>query len=206
METKQRIYTEIKAIGNDGTFTGIASMYGVSDVEGDIIEKGAFTKTIRENPEVPILWQHEEDEVIGLGTVAEKGNKIEVTGKLDMEDPVAQNAYRKIKNGLVKGLSIGFMAIKKTFGEENGVFVRRLQEIKLMEVSIVTFPAMAQAQITSVKNADEIAQRLAAAEARLSALEQKATTEPAPAATATPEPVSDHSAAIAAAICRISLN
>lgn len=203
MDNKGRIYTEIKGIGEDGTFTGIASMYGVSDLEGDIIEKGAFTKTIRENPEVPVLWQHDEEEVIGLGTVAEKGNKIEISGKLDLEDPVAQNAYRKIKSGLVKGLSIGFMAVKKTFGEENGQFIRRLQEIKLMEVSIVTFPAMPQAQITSVKNADEITQRLSAIEAKLSALEAE---KAAPAAPITPEPVADHSAELALARALVLLS
>jgi len=203
MDNKGHIYTEIKAMGEDGTFTGIASMYGVTDLEGDVIEKGAFTKTIRENPEVPVLWQHDDEEVIGLGTVSEKGNKIEVTGKLDMEDPVALNAYRKIKNGLVKGLSIGFMAVKKTYGEEDGKYVRRLQEIKLMEVSIVTFPAMSQAQITSVKAADETTQRIAALEAKISALEAE---KAAPAAPAKPEPVQDHSAAIALAIARMSLN
>jgi hypothetical protein len=202
MDNKGHIYTEIKAMGEDGTFTGIASMYGVSDLEGDIIEKGAFTKTIRENPEVPILWQHEDDEVIGLGTVSEKGNKIEITGKLDMEDPVAQNAYRKIKNGYVKGLSIGFMAIKKTFGEEDGKFVRRLQEIKLMEVSIVTFPAMPQAQVTSVKASDETAQRIKALEDKIAALEAE---KAAPAAPAKPEPVADHSAELALARLRLSL-
>jgi uncharacterized protein len=203
MDNKGHIYTEIKAMGEDGTFTGIASMYGVSDMEGDIIEKGAFTKTIRENPEVPVLWQHEDDEVIGLGTVSEKGNKIEIAGKLDMEDPVAQNAYRKIKNGLIKGLSIGFMAVKKTYSEEDGKFIRRLQEIKLMEVSIVTFPAMSQAQITSVKASDETAQRIKALEDKISALEAE---KAAPAAPAKPEPVTDHSAELALARLRMLLN
>jgi len=203
MDNKGHIYTEIKAMGEDGTFTGIASMYGTPDMEGDIIEKGAFTKTIRENPEIPVLWQHDEEEVIGLGTVSEKGNKIEISGKLDLEDPVAQNAYRKIKNGLVKGLSIGFMAVKKTFGEENGQFIRRLQEIKLMEVSIVTFPAMSQAQITSVKSSDETAQRFKALEDKISALEAE---KAAPAAPAKPEPVTDHSAELAFARLRMLLN
>ncbi|CAB4166484.1 COG3740 Phage head maturation protease [uncultured Caudovirales phage] len=203
MDNKGHIYTEIKAMGEDGTFTGIASMYGVTDLEGDVIEKGAFTKTIRENPEVPVLWQHDDEEVIGLGTVTEKGNKIEVTGKLDMEDPVALNAYRKIKNGLVKGLSIGFMAVKKTYGEEDGKYVRRLQEIKLMEVSIVTFPAMTQAQITSVKAADETTQRIKALEDKISALEAE---KAAPAAPAKPEPVADHSAELALARLRMLLN
>ena len=141
-------------------------------------------------------------EVIGKGTVTEQGGKVMISAQLDMDDATAQKAYRKINNKLVKGLSIGFQSIKKTFGEENGRYIRRIQELKLMEVSIVTFPALAQAQITQVKQRDEIAERLKAVEAQLSALaEQKA----APAAPAKPEPVADHSAELAAARLRLAL-
>lgn len=197
------IYLEIKAVGDDGSFSGVASVYGVQDTYGDIIEKGAFTKTLQENPEVPVLWQHDDSEVIGKGTVSEQGNKIMLSGQLDLDDPTAAKAYRKMKNRLVKGLSIGFLSIKRTFGEEDGKYIRRIQELKLMEVSVVTFPALAQAQITSVKAADELTQRLAAVEAQLSALAAQ-TAEPA--APAKPEPVIDHSAEIAIARLRMLLN
>lgn len=197
-----QIVLEIKAMNEDGSFTGIASVYGVEDSYGDIIEKGAFTKTIQENPEIPLLWQHDDSEVIGKGTVTEQNGKVMISAQLDMEDSTAQKAYRKIKNKLVKGLSIGFQIVKKTVGEENGRYIRRIQELKLMEVSIVTFPALAQAQITQVKQRDEIAERLKAVEAQISALaEQKA----APAAPAKPEPVVDHSAELAAARLRLAL-
>lgn len=198
-----RIVLEIKSLSEDGSFTGIASVYGVEDSYGDIIEKGAFTKTIQENPEIPLLWQHDDSEVIGKGSVSEQSGKIMISAQLDMEDPTAQKAYRKIKNKLVKGLSIGFQSIKKTFGEENGKYIRRIQELKLMEVSIVTFPALAQAQITSVKSTDELAQRLTAMESKLSALEAEKAT---PAAPAKPEPVQDHSAELALARLRLLLN
>jgi phage head maturation protease len=77
-------FLEIKEVGEDGTFTGIASVYGVEDLGGDVIEKGAFKKTIEENPEVVILWQHDADEVIGKGRVVEQGNKIMLEATLDM--------------------------------------------------------------------------------------------------------------------------
>lgn len=198
-----QIVLEIKSLSEDGSFTGIASVYGVEDSYGDIIEKGAFTKTIQENSEIPLLWQHDDSEVIGKGTVSEQSGKVMIAAQLDMEDPTAQKAYRKIKNKLVKGLSIGFQSIKRTFGEENGKYIRRIQELKLMEVSIVTFPALAQAQITSVKSTDELAQRLTAMESKLSAL---ATPQATPAATVQPEPVQDHSAELALARLRLLLN
>lgn len=198
-----QIVLEIKSIYENGSFTGVASVYGVEDSYGDIIEKGAFTKTLQENPEIPLLWQHDDSEVIGKGTVTEQGGKIMISAQLDMEDSVAQKAYRKIKNKLVKGLSIGFQSIKRTFGEENGKYIRRIQELKLMEVSIVTFPALAQAQITNVKSTDELTQRLASVEAQLSALAAEKATPAAPAQT---EPVIDHSAELALARLRMLLN
>jgi HK97 family phage prohead protease len=197
-----QIVLEIKSLNEDGSFTGIASVYGVEDSYGDIIEKGAFTKTLQENPEIPLLWQHDDSEVIGKGTVTEQGGKVMISAQLDMEDSTAQKAYRKIKNKLVKGLSIGFQSIKRTFGEENGRYIRRIQELKLMEVSIVTFPALAQAQITQVKQRDELTERLASVESQLSAL---AAEKAAPAAPAKPEPVADHSAELAIARLRLSL-
>jgi phage shock protein A len=72
-----------------------------------------------------------------------------------------------------------------------------------MEVSVVTFPALPQAQITSVKSADELTQRIAELETKLSALEAEKAT---PAAPEKPEPVQDHSAELALARLRMLLN
>jgi HK97 family phage prohead protease len=191
-DEKQFLQCEIKAVEDTGEFRGIASVYGVEDSYGDVIDKGAFTKTISENPSIPILWQHDSKEVIGLGEVKEWQGKVMISGRLDMEDPTAQKAYRKLKNGLMKGLSIGFYAIKTTWETVNERAIRHISELKLVEVSVVTFPALEAAQVTSVKNADEIAQRLKALEEKFEAL-----AAPQPAAeTKAVEPVDDHSRAV----------
>lgn len=189
---KQFLTCEIKAVEDSGEFRGIASVYGVEDSYGDVIDKGAFTKTISENPMIPILWQHDSREVIGMGEVKEWQGKVLVSGRLDMEDPTAQKAYRKLKNGLMKGLSIGFYAIKTTWETVNERAIRHISELKLVEVSVVTFPALESAQVTSVKNADELAERVKALEEKLTALAAK---EPA-AETKAAEPVADHSRAV----------
>jgi hypothetical protein len=154
--------------------------------------------------------------------VTEQGTKIMLEGELDLDDPTAQKAYRKMRQKLVKGLSIGFIAIKRKFDEEAGRYIRRIQELKLMEVSVVTFPMLPSAQITSVKQRDDAAAERAAElaaqkaaervadlvkpiEERLSALEAKATAPPPAAPTPTPEPVQDHSA-ISLALARLRLS
>jgi uncharacterized protein len=189
----QHLHLEIKEIQEDGTFQGVASVYGLEDSYGDVIEKGAFTKTIQERPDVPILWQHDQSEVIGKGRVEERGGKIVISGKLDLEDAMGQKAYRKLKNRLINGLSIGFQTVKSFYENVEERTIRHISELKLWEVSVVTFPALTAAQVTSVKESNEIAERVQALENELKALREQKT--PA-AANPQPEPVQDHSRAL----------
>ena len=147
---------EIKATAEDGTFTGIASKYGVEDLGNDVISKGAFTKTILERPTVAVLWQHSASEVIGTGTVREDGDNIIIDGQLDMDDPLAKKAIGKMRKGLIRGLSIGFESVKVTWEETKDKFIRHIDELKLWEVSIVTFPMLPEAVIQSVKAQREL--------------------------------------------------
>lgn len=178
---------EIKEVSEDGSFTGIASVYGIEDLGGDVIDKGAFNKTIAENPVVPILWQHKADEVIGEGRVREWQGKVYIDGQLDMDDPMAQKAYGKLKRKLVKGLSIGFNAIKSKWEEVEQRSVRHITELKLWEVSVVTFPALPAAQVTRVKSAreEELERRVSELEAKFS----RKSDEPTPGEVTTPDPV-----------------
>lgn len=150
-------FFEIKEVGEAGKFVGVATQYGVEDLGGDIIEKGALTKSYAENPVVPILWQHDQREVIGSGRLKDWQGKSLIDGQLDLDDVTAQKAYSKLKNGLIKGLSIGFTTIKSNWEEVNvdGIrkFIRHITELKLWEVSIVTFPMLPSAQVTRVKTA-----------------------------------------------------
>ena len=148
-------FFELKEVSEDGTFTGIASVTGIEDLQGDVLDRNAFSKTLKENPVVPILWQHDTHEVIGKGVVRQNGDKILVEGKLDLADPMAEKAYGKMKRKLITGLSIGFSAIKSTWQEVGGRAVRHISELKLWEISAVTFPALPEAQITAVKSMDQ---------------------------------------------------
>ncbi len=199
---KNHIFCELKEVTEGGTFKGIASVYGVEDLGGDVIDKGAFTKTISENPRVPILWQHDAHEVIGFGEVKEWQGKVLITGSLDMEDPTAAKAHRKMKGGLVRGLSIGFSTIKSTWETVGEKMVRHIGELKLWEVSVVTFPMLPAAHVTSVKAEDLEAQLERTNEQIKALLAENATAKAAGEAAAAAkqeqtEPV-DHSAAVLA--------
>lgn len=194
-----RLQLELKEVSEDGTFHGVASVYGLEDLGGDVIDKGAFSKSISENPTIPILWQHKQDEVIGEGEISEWQGKILVKGRLDIDgDETARRAHGKLRKKLVKGLSIGFSTIKSTFQDVEGRIVRHIQELKLWEVSIVTFPMLPAAQVTRVKDVEDMDTRLKRLEEQISALATAKATPPAePAQVNEPpksaEPVADHS-------------
>jgi len=144
---------EIKDISAEGSFEGMLSPYRNVDGGGDIVEPGAYDKNLKEqgNTRV-ILWQHKTDVPIGQMTLEDRPDGLWCKGQLLMGLPEAQKAYLLIKSGIVKGLSIGYEAVKKS--TKDGV--RLLKELKLFEGSIVTFPMNAQALISSVKDAGTV--------------------------------------------------
>lgn len=142
----------------DKTFAGIASPYGNVDLGGDIVVKGAFTRTLDlMGNERTILWQHDPKSPVGLGIFEDsKDALLLVRGEFKMGMSAAKDAHEAIKERLVKGLSIGYMPVKwewQKSDEAEGWPIRRLLEVKLYEVSLVTFPANESAVITAVKSA-----------------------------------------------------
>jgi hypothetical protein len=146
---------EIKDIGeSDGTFVGLASVYGNEDLGGDIVEPGAFTKTLSEKGgEVPLLWQHNMREPIGIGRLTDTQKGLEIQGKLILTVGKAREAYDLMKNRVIKGLSIGYDTVRDEVKDKR----RLLKELKLWEVSVVTFPMNELANVQSVKSEDVLA-------------------------------------------------
>jgi len=179
---------EVKEVAPDGSFTGIASVYGVRDLGDDVIDKGAFSKTITEMPVVPVLAHHRSERVIGEGKVREWQGKIYIDGQLDLDDSDAVKMLGKMRKGLIKGLSIGFETVKSVFAEVEGRTIRHIQELKLWEVSLVTFPMLPQAQVVRVKSDDGVDRRFAELEAQILSLraDSKSST---PGEVTTPDPV-----------------
>jgi uncharacterized protein len=153
---------ELKSLTDQGTFVGMASVFGNVDLGGDIVEPGAFSRTLQhKGGEVPILYQHDTRQPIGLGKVRETKAGLEITGELVMQTSKAQEAYALMKRGVLKGLSIGFDVVRDTVA--NGI--RHLHELKLYEVSVVTFPMNELAMVSNVKSDDPIANFRATLEA-----------------------------------------
>ena len=156
----------------DGSFEGDLSVYGVVDLGGDVVQPGAFKRSITANGNtVPLLWQHRPDEPIGTLTLNDTPSALKVKGQLLLDLPMAQKARTLLKAGIIKGLSIGFDTVQQDF--VNGV--RHLTELKLWEGSVVTFPMNQAATVTSIKQVDaddDDEEELAALQAIMTSLQR----------------------------------
>ena len=140
---------EVKAIGDDGTFSGYGSVFGVEDSYGEIVIAGAFDESLA-NRLPSLLWQHRASEPIGIYTlVKEDAIGLYVEGKLALDTVRGQEAHALLKMGAISGLSIGFNTREDSYDTVTGV--RTLRKLDLWEVSLVTFPANEAACVTDVK-------------------------------------------------------
>lgn len=167
-EKSERDYfhIEIKAdsVTEEGTFEGYLSVFGVVDSYSDIVDKGAFKKTIKENKgNFPLLWMHSSREPIGVFKAHEDEKGLKIKGVLDLEVQRAREVHSMMKSKeidgekvapIVNAFSIGFTTIKSEFEEVGKNVFRHLKEVRLWEGSAITrnFQATPGALLTSVKS------------------------------------------------------
>ncbi len=143
---------ELKSLGDNGRFAGYASVFDIVDSQRDVIEKGAFADTLTDRvPHIKLLWQHSFAEPIGYFTAMfEDARGLYVEGQLLLDVARAKEALSLLKNGVVKGLSIGYSPTRYRMDPDTGV--RHIMAVTLWEVSLVTFPANEAAQVSVVKS------------------------------------------------------
>jgi uncharacterized protein len=139
----------------EGTFKGVASVFGsmVQAWMPTVIEPGAFTKTLKENgSRVKLLWQHDPCEPIGKPSVLlENSQGLQVDGKVS-RTVRGNDCIILMRDGVIDELSIGFDPIKWEMVEdkETKQIVRHIKELRLWEISAVTFAADPMAKVYSI--------------------------------------------------------
>lgn len=149
-------FKELKETNKIAEFIGYASTFGNVDLENDIIEKGAFLKSLKEKGmKYPILIDHSARIMTQAGwniEAKEDEKGLMVKGELNLEVEAGRTAYSLIKqakrHGAEMGLSVGFMVKDFEIKDE----IRIIKEIDLFEYSIVVIAANPMAGVTSVKD------------------------------------------------------
>ena len=144
----------------EGTFSGYGAVFSNIDSGGDIIEPGAFTKTIAEGiGRVKILSGHNDSLLpIGIPTeLREDAKGLFMSAKIS-DTTLGRDVKTLIHDGVLCELSIGYDPVVFDY-DENGI--RHLREVKLWEISVVTWAMNEQAVITDHKS-DDAATRIEA--------------------------------------------
>ncbi len=111
------------------------------------IKPGAFTRTIRES-DIRALWNHSANFVLGRNTSGtlrlwedDEGLAFEI---LPPNTQWARDAMATMRRGDVDQMSFGFEKVRDEWHTADDGLVRTLIEVKLYDVSPVTFPAYPQ--------------------------------------------------------------
>ena len=139
---------------DDGLFEGYASLFGAEDHGRDIVMPGAFARSLARSPaaDVRMLFQHDPAQPIGVwDAIREDGRGLHVRGRLTLGVTRAREILALLREGALDGLSIGFRTRKAVRDARTGQ--RRLYELDLWEISLVTFPMLPGARVGAVKSA-----------------------------------------------------
>jgi len=120
---------------------GYASLWGVADLNGDVVAPGAFAASLARTGAggVRMLHQHEGRAAVGVwDRMVEDARGLFVAGRIMDWSPEGRFAQALARAGALDGLSIGFRSSR---ARREGR-LRVLVEVELWEVSLVTFPML----------------------------------------------------------------
>ncbi len=132
---------------------GYASVFSLPDAAGDMVAPGAFRRSLtrRNGGAIRMLFQHDPAQPVGVWDVCqETGKGLYAAGRILSGVQRGADLIELIRSGAIDGLSIGFRVVKAIRDRATGR--RLITEIDLWEISIVTFPMLAQARIERISS------------------------------------------------------
>jgi HK97 family phage prohead protease len=150
----------VKAVDDSkGIIEAYASKFGNEDSYKDIVVPGAYKRTLnsqlaKKSKQTwlwPYLFQHDEKSILGGIQDAEEDDfGLLYQGQCNMETQLGREQYSNAKMGVLFQSSIGYDVPKGGAEYKDGI--RYLKEIRLWEISLVTFAANPEATVVDVKN------------------------------------------------------
>lgn len=139
----------------EGYFAVFNSNYEIFSDVTESIAPGAFTNTL--GGDIKALCDHDTRLVLGrnkAGTLELREDSHGLWGRIDINpnDTDAVNLYERVKRGDVDQCSFGFEIVsEETEFRDDGSVHFTIREVRLYEVSVVTFPAYAETSVSARK-------------------------------------------------------
>ena len=130
-----------------GYFAVFGPTYDIAPTLSESIAKGAFTRTLTDQPDVRALTNHDTTLVLGrtkAGTLTLREDDTGLYGDvlINPKDQDAMNTWERVQRGDVDQCSFGFDIVsEETDFREDGSIHWTIKDVDLYEVSVCTFPA-----------------------------------------------------------------
>lgn len=139
----------------EGYFAVFNSDYEIFSDASESVAPGAFTNTL--GGDIKALCDHDTRLVLGrnkAGTLELREDSHGLWGRIAINpnDSDAVNLYERVKRGDVDQCSFGFEIVREDseFRDDGSVHFT-IREVRLFEVSVVTFPAYAETSVSARK-------------------------------------------------------
>ena len=140
----------------EGYFAVFNSNYEIFSDASESVAPGAFTNTL--GGDIKALCDHDTRLVLGrnkAGTLELREDSHGLWGRITINpnDSDAVNLYERVKRGDVDQCSFGFEIVREDseFRDDGSVHFT-IREVRLFEVSVVTFPAYAETSVSARKH------------------------------------------------------
>lgn len=150
-EKREIAYTnlEVRMEADSPRFMGYAAMWDSPSEPlpwTEFVRQGAFSKTINDGADVRLLVNHEGVPLArtksGTMSIREDDRGLWVEADLDPANPLAAGVISALRRGDMTQMSFAFETIKDSWSDDRRT--RELREVRLYDVSIVTYPAYEQ--------------------------------------------------------------
>lgn len=147
-----------------GSVMGYFALFGNKDLDGDIIERGAFSKTIQERgPQgkklIKYLLDHNREKVVArIDTLIEDEKGLYYEATIGSHS-AGQDFLKMVESGLINQHSFGFKTIKEQY--DQSAKANRIKEVFLYEGSAVQFlGANPETTMIGLKSFEEVIEYL----------------------------------------------
>jgi HK97 family phage prohead protease len=137
---------EMRAKPEGSTLVGYAAIFDSPSEPlpwTEFVRRGAFRKTIKDGADVRLLIDHEGVPLArtrsGTLTLEEDDYGLRIEAQLDEDNPDARKIMSALRRGDISQMSFAFETVKDSWSTDKRT--RELREVKLFDVSVVTYPA-----------------------------------------------------------------
>lgn len=158
---------EVRETETGMSFSGYAAVWDAPSAPlpfTERIQRGAFSRSIRSRNDIKMLWNHDSGEILGSTrggtlTLTEDDRGLLVSAELPNTSR-GRDVAELLRRNDVDSMSFGFTVPKGGDEWSEDGSERTLKSVRLLEVSVVPWPAyQATAGTTSVRGLDRLAKR-----------------------------------------------